>query len=179
MKQCPQCKETLSTSSFPKNRSRGDGLGSYCKVCKNKQSRYTSQEYHLRTTHNLSSKEYNRLIAEQEHQCANCKTSNPKGRHNRWHIDHDHITGNRRGLLCHSCNTGIGLLGDNLAGLQQAVHYLSKSEPTLFPGIWKRIAPKISSSISAPFGQETLSGCSDNKSLSEMGSASTVVQMTS
>ena len=42
------------------------------------------------------------------------------------HLDHCHETGTFRGWLCAQCNQGIGKLGDNLAGLQQAVLYLSK-----------------------------------------------------
>ena len=38
--------------------------------------------------------------------------------------DHNHITLKFRGWLCHSCNTGIGKLGDNLEGLMQAINYL-------------------------------------------------------
>ena len=40
--------------------------------------------------------------------------------------DHDHDTMKHRGVLCHKCNTGIGLLGDNLDGLEQALKYLRK-----------------------------------------------------
>lgn len=39
-------------------------------------------------------------------------------------VDHDHDTGTVRGLLCPACNTALGLLGDNLAGLLSAVSYL-------------------------------------------------------
>ena len=39
-------------------------------------------------------------------------------------IDHCHDTGAVRGLLCRSCNLGLGMLGDNISGLQLAVKYL-------------------------------------------------------
>lgn len=39
--------------------------------------------------------------------------------------DHDHQTGAVRGLLCRSCNVGIGFLGDTLEGVQRAVSYLN------------------------------------------------------
>jgi len=39
-------------------------------------------------------------------------------------IDHCHDTNTVRGLLCRSCNLGLGLLGDNISGLQLAVKYL-------------------------------------------------------
>lgn len=39
-------------------------------------------------------------------------------------IDHCHYTGAVRGLLCRQCNLGLGMLGDNLYGLQLAINYL-------------------------------------------------------
>lgn len=38
--------------------------------------------------------------------------------------DHDHTTKNVRGLLCVWCNTGIGMLGDCVDGLERALAYL-------------------------------------------------------
>jgi len=42
--------------------------------------------------------------------------------------DHDHETGVVRGRLCHSCNVGIGMLGDTIEGLESAIRYLQRSE---------------------------------------------------
>ena len=43
-------------------------------------------------------------------------------------IDHDHNTGEIRGLLCHNCNRGIGLLNDNIENLERAVLYLRSAK---------------------------------------------------
>lgn len=45
-------------------------------------------------------------------------------------LDHIHGTTHFRGYLCNSCNTGIGKLGDNVAGLERAIEYLKRSTPT-------------------------------------------------
>jgi hypothetical protein len=45
----------------------------------------------------------------------------------RFHLDHDHATGNFRGWLCAACNLGIGCLGDSRKGLLRALKYLEKS----------------------------------------------------
>ncbi|QPD06439.1 endonuclease VII [Synechococcus phage S-SRP01] len=47
-------------------------------------------------------------------------------------FDHDPSTHEFRGWICQNCNTAIGKLGDNLAGLMAAVDYLSKC-PQLNP----------------------------------------------
>ena len=129
-----------------------------------------------RKRYGITLAEKHQMLADQGYRCAKCGTSNPGGRD--WCTDHDHNTKIVRGILCTKCNTGIGKLGDSLAGLMEAVHYLSKSEPTLFPGIWKRTDPKISNSISEPFDPEMQNGCSNSRSSKEMVPVFTVVPST-
>lgn len=45
------------------------------------------------------------------------------------HIDHCHKTGRFRGLLCTSCNTSLGKLGDDEKGLQRALDYVRDDVP--------------------------------------------------
>jgi len=40
------------------------------------------------------------------------------------HVDHDHETGQIRGLLCMRCNTGIGCLGESVDRMRMASEYL-------------------------------------------------------
>lgn len=60
-------------------------------------------------------------IPERPEHCECCGVSAPLV------VDHDHDSGKFRGWLCHSCNTGIGMLGDDVDGLLIAVEYLLKS----------------------------------------------------
>ena len=53
--------------------------------------------------------------------CQCCGTSLVGKKHN---LDHDHNTGEFRGWLCPPCNTGIGHLGDDITGIEQALKYL-------------------------------------------------------
>jgi len=45
----------------------------------------------------------------------------------KYRIDHDHNSGKVRGILCHSCNTGIGLLRDSPEILHNATRYLENA----------------------------------------------------
>jgi len=43
-------------------------------------------------------------------------------------VDHCHQTKKFRGWICHKCNTGIGLLGDTIEGVEKAIKYLRRGE---------------------------------------------------
>jgi hypothetical protein len=53
-----------------------------------------------------------------------CCSRTPKGRG--MSLDHCHVTNNFRGWLCGACNRAIGMLGDNVRGLERAIFYLRK-----------------------------------------------------
>jgi hypothetical protein len=76
-------------------------------------------------TYGLTQEEWDRLIALQGNACAVCKTTQPGGRSEHWHIDHDHVTGQVRGLLCHRCNLGIGQLRDDPQIMMAAARYVA------------------------------------------------------
>lgn len=72
---------------------------------------------------------YDRMLAEQGGGCAICGSADPRGRARSPHfqIDHDHDTGNVRGLLCAPCNTGLGHFGDSIENLRSAIAYLQRA----------------------------------------------------
>lgn len=61
----------------------------------------------------------------QPQSCGICGASEPSG-NGRWHIDHNHVTGKVRGLLCHHCNVGIGCLRDDPKILLAALRWISR-----------------------------------------------------
>jgi len=84
-----------------------------------KERRRTLQAY------GLTQGDWDRLVGLQQDRCAVCKTTKPGGRGESWHIDHDHVTDRVRGLLCHSCNVGIGNLQDDPEIMLAAARYVA------------------------------------------------------
>lgn len=85
----------------------------------------SARNSYLLYTYGLTLAEYDEMLLAQGNGCAICgKTPEENGK--RLAVDHDHETGENRGLLCRQCNTGIGLLGDNYEGVRQAMLYLRK-----------------------------------------------------
>lgn len=76
--------------------------------------------------YSMTKKDFEITIKEQNNVCAICereKTKVGKGKRE-FSVDHDHITGKKRGLLCTSCNLALGLLKDNIKSLENAIKYL-------------------------------------------------------
>lgn len=72
--------------------------------------------------HGCSAFDYQRMLDEQEDGCAIC--GRPPECEKRLAVDHDHSTGEIRGLLCERCNQGLGLFGDSPSRLREAADYL-------------------------------------------------------
>jgi dCMP deaminase len=125
VKICSLCKTEKDDSKFHKRilPSGNVSLRSGCIDC-NKKYRNIDLEYknHLKRTYDLSKEEYDFMLKKQGNKCAICSRSNEK----RLSVDHDHITNEIRGLLCTSCNRAIGVLGDDLDGVERALHYLNR-----------------------------------------------------
>lgn len=73
--------------------------------------------------HGITEDDYEIKLNSQNGCCAICG-GEPGGRWGTFHVDHDHITGKVRGLLCDSCNLGIGKFYDNPALMRKAAEYL-------------------------------------------------------
>ncbi|MGA8113436.1 MAG: endonuclease domain-containing protein [Actinocatenispora sp.] len=69
--------------------------------------------------------------------CVICERTRPE------HVDHDHVTGRVRGILCFNCDGGPGQCGDNVEYLCQAVTYLKGTTPwvEISPGSYRLSSP--------------------------------------
>jgi hypothetical protein len=121
-KVCCRCGEYRLFSDFPRSKraasARTDGLASHCKDCRRvtrKMQRYA-----------LTESEVLRLM-----EISNCEICESVVSVDGAHIDHCHKTGAVRGVLCHTCNTGIGGLQDSPEFLSSAAQYLLRSVDVL------------------------------------------------
>jgi len=142
-KKCSKCGATKPLEDFSKNRRTAHGRHPTCKKCKNSAAagyyqRWTPEQRDLHRARVIKSRYgievslIHALYEKQEGCCAICgrsgerpaeseKRKAPKGV---LCVDHCHETGEVRGLLCRSCNLGIGCFSDDVGRLAAATSYL-------------------------------------------------------
>lgn len=83
-----------------------------------------------RREYGLTNEQYDAMAEAQDGLCACCgQNPSPKeGIHGGLCVDHHHVTGWVRGLTCHSCNRGIGFLGDTTEAVERALRYLQRAD---------------------------------------------------
>lgn len=142
---CPDCEVVKPLDDFPRNRADSTGYGTYCKPCHNARTRATrqrlygwSREYHLRRRYGIGQKEFDELLAAQGGVCGICGGAEPE------HVDHDHVTGYIRGVLCFNCNGGLGHFRDDIARMNKAIAYLSATSRhvEVHPGVHRVLVPR-------------------------------------
>ncbi|RDI65760.1 endonuclease VII domain-containing protein [Nocardia pseudobrasiliensis] len=110
---CTGCRKARPANEFHRNASKRDGIERRCRDC--------AADRKLQGRYGITRDGYRRLFADQGGVCAICAEP---AEDVPLVVDHQHGSGQVRGLLCHGCNTGIGLLKDNPATLLRAAAYL-------------------------------------------------------
>lgn len=137
-KLCGGCNRILPIESFSWNAHvNGKSYrGSRCRECRAKAASEwknkpgNAKRARLRR-YGISLDEYNTLLAFQNGKCAICgstKSAARFGKTNDLDVDHCHKTGKVRGLLCSTCNNGLGCFKDDPELLHKAIAYLAKSQ---------------------------------------------------
>lgn len=85
------------------------------------------RNHQLLRTYGITLAEYEQMIRDQRGMCAICKTDLLDLPNDTPHVDHDHVHGHVRGILCFSCNSGLGSFKDNVERLRAAIQYLEQS----------------------------------------------------
>jgi hypothetical protein len=139
-KTCTKCGIEKEITEYSTNFNKKWGqsyLRSNCKACDNARSRQyhadnkakrakQHKEWRNKKVFGLDSGEYELMLTSQDGVCAICK--NECSVKPSLAVDHDHITGKVRGLLCSNCNNGLGRFKDNVELLSNAIGYLNKSK---------------------------------------------------
>ncbi len=123
---CAQCGVYKPLSEFHTHRSCRYGVEPTCKTCRLEKRRQYSRDHpdrvrntDLQTRYGITLEQYHAMVAAQAGQCAICDKVEKK-----LVVDHNHATGQVRGLLCHLCNTMIGCARENINVLARAAAYL-------------------------------------------------------
>jgi hypothetical protein len=82
---------------------------------------------HIAREFGVTREEYDAMLRAQGGVCALC--GDPPSDRQRLAVDHDHETGQLRGLLCLQCNTALGRLGDTAGAFERVMAYLRGAAP--------------------------------------------------
>lgn len=130
-RKCKSCNETLPVTSFfikkdPNNKYYR--FNSPCKECSNANRNASYQKaYQIKTKYNMTSEEYKNMLIAQEYSCDICGIHRDDCSKD-FSVDHCHSSGNVRGLLCQSCNIGLGNFRDSIKIMKNAIAYIKKSK---------------------------------------------------
>jgi hypothetical protein len=141
-KKCSRCGEFKPLIEFPQRITGYLGTNSSCKECVNnaslthyhntktrekldsklpyyrkyyKENKEKWREYGLNKKYDLTTEEFEKLA---ENGCHSC------GSTDKLCVDHNHITNTVRGILCHNCNTALGLLNEDSTRILKLAYYL-------------------------------------------------------
>lgn len=95
-------------------------------------------EAHLKAKYGITADDYQRMHDEQDGLCLICEQPETAldrlRRPKRLSVDHDHVTGQIRGLLCARCNPALGLFDEDIEKLLAAVRYLARFQNRTLEG---------------------------------------------
>ena len=142
-KTCTKCLKEMPIENFYNRAANKDGHSTQCKSCENaKHTEYENGHKELRRKINteyvarnpekllvwqhhtrlkkyaITEDHFSDLLKTQGGVCAICGDKNPRC------VDHNHVTGKVRGLLCMPCNFSIGTMQDSPERLRKAASYL-------------------------------------------------------
>ena len=112
IKKCSKCLTERSVDDFNNDTTTKDKLARQCADCINGGK------------FGFSSVEYRQMLENQDGGCAICRTK-PNGK--RLSIDHCHVNGHVRGLLCQNCNQALGFFKDDVQLMQEGINYIKES----------------------------------------------------
>lgn len=117
---CYSCQTVKPVEQMCRDAGSLHGYRAECRVCWTARHR----AWRIKRQFGITITQYDAMLATQGGTCALCGQPPEGGQ--LLSVDHDHVDGHIRGLLCTSCNLGLGMLGDTVVGLQRALSYLQR-----------------------------------------------------
>ena len=141
MKKCSACKQTQPLDAFAVHRGAKDGLQHRCRACsseynkspkaRERAAKYRARperrahraDYMLKRRYGISLEAWGEILVRQGGRCPGCGSPLESGF--KTHVDHCHVTGRVRGLLCKECNLALGNVNDSIDVLRNLIQYLT------------------------------------------------------
>lgn len=133
---CKKCQEFKPQDAFQiaadKKAKFGLTLTATCKSC----AQLDNWKTEIRYRYGMTVEDYEALENAQNKKCAICgsESTNNSRAGKRLFVDHCHTTDKIRGLLCSTCNHGLGQFKDSVEVLQSAIDYLKSFEKEIQNG---------------------------------------------
>ena len=118
---CTKCCKDLTEEEFYKDKYSSRGYKWKCKVCYPRRNSIQARRSQLKYLYNITPEDCEFMFRAQQGLCKICHE--PSLARN-LDVDHNHTTGQVRGLLCNRCNKVIGLLEEDSDLLSKAIEYL-------------------------------------------------------
>ena len=147
LKTCTSCNEDKPRSEFYRRKNCSDGINSHCKSCENKEIKawrennpdkqaLINRRTRLKTVYGITPEQYDELLDKQNGCCAICERSQDEFK-TRLAVDHNHSSGEIRGLLCNYCNHRV--IGRHKDGelLRKMANYVDGGTGLFVPEEWK------------------------------------------
>lgn len=138
---CPNCGEDRPSTLFIRSKQPQAGYPSWCKDCRityrqarNQPLSVAERDWRLQQRYGLTYDEYETMAEQQNNLCMICQqpeTQVKQGELIRLAVDHNHMTGKVRGLLCRRCNSALGLVRESADLLSRMIKYLQDHAPTV------------------------------------------------
>ena len=118
VKTCKRCGDEKPLDAFSVRSASKDGRQSYCKPCHNAVARARAaadpekraleqRRSYIKRTYGITVEQYDEMYERQGGKCFICENEEAT------HVDHCHDSGDVRALLCHGCNSAIGLMKED------------------------------------------------------------------
>lgn len=113
---CRTCRTIKPLTEWSRNAHASDGVQTRCTTCTSADAR----RKYFEKSYGMSEAQVTAMREAQGGVCAICRTAPAV------HVDHDHVTGKVRGMLCFSCNAALGHFKDDPVVLRRAADYLDR-----------------------------------------------------